>query len=57
MGLDWAGGGGLGEGNEGRDGALMVDHGVVDDVVLADLQDGEGGDLLLLRGADLCHLD
>jgi hypothetical protein len=30
---------------------------VVGDVVLADLQDGEGGDLLLLRGADLCHLD
>jgi len=47
----------LGEGDEGRDGALAGDHGPVHGVVLADLQEGKGGDLLLPRGADLHHLD
>ena len=52
-----AGGGGLGEGDEGRDGALAGEPGVVDVVVLADIQEGEGGDLLLPRGANRHHLD
>jgi len=47
VGLDWVNGGGLAEGNEGWDGALAGDHGAVDDVILADLQEQEDGDLLL----------